>query len=452
MSQASGSGAPPEVPPKTWSARQWSRALAVLRSPATIYLGAAVLARVASVVLVPLYVRVLTREEYGEVAVVNSIILTLSSVLALGTQAAVSRMFFDGEAGDAATSRAGSVARWTLVLALCTSVVLALAIPVAASQTFVWRTPLALGCALSGALGAVLISVPSNYYRAAQLPFRAAAVDLSTFVATLLPPLVLVGALKMGLRGAILGLGIGGALSTLGAVVLIVRWPGAVWDRSLLRPMLSFSIPIMPHLLAAQLLSVGDRWVLAAFGATASLGSVSLASQVTSPAGMVVSARNELESARLGEALREGGRPGLRDAMPRSIRAYLSIAAVSSLGTIALLPALVFVVGPKFSGALWLVPALLACALVDVLYLPANAVLVYTDRTRELPPITLVSGLVGLGANVLLIPRFGTWGVVLARAITVTTRSTLTGGRAFIALRAVNAEEAATKAQRDQNA
>jgi O-antigen/teichoic acid export membrane protein len=449
------SEAPAAVVQTSAFSRLTTRALAALRSPALVYLGAAVLARVASVVLVPLYVRVLTREEYGEVAIVNSTILTLSSVLALGSQAAVSRMYFDGEAGEAASRRAGSVARWTLTIGVAMALLLIPVIPFVSSTSFVWRSPLGLSCALLGALGAVLISVPSNYFRAAQLPYRAAAIDLLTFSATLLPALIMVGGFKMGLRGAVLGLGVGGGLCTVGAAVMILRWPGATWDTSLLPGILRFSLPIMPHLLAAQLLGVGDRWVLAGFGATASLGSISLASQVTSPAGMVVSARNELESARLGEALRSGGRPGLRDALPRSVRIYVAAAGLASLGTIALLPIIVFVVGPKFSGALWIVPALLACTMIDVFYLPANAVLVYTDRTRELPPITLVSGLVGLGANIFLIPRLGTWGVVLARAITVTVRSTLTSLRAMVALRAVDRAEAAAAAavaDHDQNA
>lgn len=437
MTEARGT----EGPGPSWGRRAVERGLGLLRSPALVYLGAAVLARVASVVLVPLYTRVLTQEEYGELAIVNSVILTLSSVLALGTQAAVSRMYFDGEAGAAAARRAGSVARWTLALGVLMSLALLPLIPFLTKSGSLWRSPLGLGCTLVGALGAVLVSVPSNFYRAAQLPMRAATVDLLTFLATLLPALLMVGGLKMGLRGAILGLGGGGALCALAGAITILRWPGATWDPSLLKGILWFSLPLTPHLLAAQILGVGDRWVLAAFGATASLGILSLASQITSPAGMVLSAWNEMESARLGEALRSGGRRGLRDALPYSVRTYLASSAVSSLGTLALLPLVTLVVGTKFWGAFWLVPALLACGLIDVFYYPANAALVYTDRTRELPPITLVSGLVGLGANALLIPLLGTWGVILARAITLSVRSGLTVARAMVALRDVGDPE-----------
>jgi O-antigen/teichoic acid export membrane protein len=150
---------------------------------------------------------------------------------------------------------------------------------------------------------------------------------------------------------------------------------------------------------------------------------------------MVVAAWSETETARLGEALRSGGARGLAAALPRSFRIYATAAGVAGLGTIALLPVIYVTLGARFTGALWLIPALLVCSVIDVFYLPSNTVLSLTSRTRELPPITFASGLFGLGMSAIFIPLFGTWGVILARGITVGFRSALTTWRAYAALR-----------------
>ena len=96
-------------------ARQLRARLADPRSRAAfIYLGATVLARAGSIFLIPLYTRALDLDEYGLLALAQTIVGFLATPLSLGLNSSVVRQFYASASTEESTFRAGSSARWMI--------------------------------------------------------------------------------------------------------------------------------------------------------------------------------------------------------------------------------------------------------------------------------------------------------------------------------------------------
>src|SRR5579862_8778204 len=100
------------------------RVLRAATGPAVIYLIASVLAKAGAFLLIPLYTRKLSREEYGDYALAQTLISILPTLLSLGLFSAVSRFYFEGTDRIAARERVGGVARWLVLITLATALVL----------------------------------------------------------------------------------------------------------------------------------------------------------------------------------------------------------------------------------------------------------------------------------------------------------------------------------------
>src|SRR5438874_10950083 len=89
----------------------------LLRSPAFVYLVAGALSRVGALVLIPLYTRALSREDYGDYALALSIVAICPTLLTLGLTSSIPRAFFGQSDREQATRQAGDVAACAIVCA-----------------------------------------------------------------------------------------------------------------------------------------------------------------------------------------------------------------------------------------------------------------------------------------------------------------------------------------------
>jgi O-antigen/teichoic acid export membrane protein len=405
--------------------------------PATVYLAASIVAKAGALVLIPLYTRTLSPDQYGDLVLAQALVSILPTLLSWGLASAVARVYFDGPDREAGRRQVGGVARWLAVVTLANGVVLqaALALLVPAGGRGItgdWE----LTCILWAAVGSALADVPLIFLRAAQRPYAAAGLQLGQFFTAVLSGLVLVAWLGRGLRGAIEGLAltslVGGAFGLL-YILGVLR--GAMTP-GLFREAVRFSAPFIPHFIANQLQAVGDRWVLKASGLQDSLGAYGLANQLVQPAAMVVGAWNMSASPQMGEVYRDGGVAGLSENFGRSVTTYLLAAILPAVGVVLLLPAAAWVVGARYSQSLWLVPLLAASVVIESLYYPCVNALFYCKSTKIIPVITASAGLLNLGLNIVTIPWLGVSGAIASRLVSIGYRS----GATWLASRSCLAE------------
>ncbi|MDP3499173.1 MAG: oligosaccharide flippase family protein [Myxococcales bacterium] len=401
----------------------------VLRSPTFVYTGLAALSRASSILLAPFLTRHLTNAEYGDLAFYQSAAGILGMLLSLGLLAAITRFFFEGSDRASALAKAGGVARWLfLFVGGGASVLLAalLLSPMSESNKHHWLST------VLAAVGTASIAVPLALARARQLPFVVLWLAIAELGGLVAATLALVGPLGRGLDGALEAMAVSGAISAVTALaVVFLSVPGKlVWAH--LREALRFSVPFIPHFIANQLLTIGDRWILKANGLEARLGPYALASQLSAPIGMIVGAHNETASAVLGEQSRERGREWLHAQLPRLAKGYYRIALPLCIIASASSPLLPLLFSDRFAEASLLLPFLSLSLLVEVLYYPAANILFFANATRYIPVLSVTAGVVSLVLNLVLIPRWGAWGALASRLLAMSLRSALA---AWLALR-----------------
>lgn len=390
-----------------------------LRSPSVIYLLANALTRLGAFALIPLYVRRLDETAYGDYVLAQTV-LALAPALALGMPMAIARFYFDAEDLTVARRRFGSVARWTMVLSAGVAALCALAVffvPAGTglvSRRAMWLLDVAV-------LGNVVYGIPSQHTRNAQQPVIAVAFQLSEFVLLVGTGILFVAGLGRGFTGAVESLAVTYAVLGLVGAVYILRAVDGSLSPALLRESLRLALPYVPHFLAQWVQSAADRWSLKLAGQDASVGTYGLASQLSMPPQMVVSAWYLERAAVMGEGFRSGGLRRLGEMLPRARHTFLLMAVVPSVLVVLGIPVLRLIV-PR-EGVFLYLPALLLVGVVDALYYPHQLVLYYAGRSRLLAGATVASAVATIAAVWIFVPPFGMWGAVMARLVSTATKT-----------------------------
>jgi O-antigen/teichoic acid export membrane protein len=202
---------------------------------AVLYTVTTVLSRAAVLALAPLYTRKLSPAEYGDLALAQTLVATLPTFVSLGLLSGLSRFFFEGATAEEGVRRAGEVARWIVVIAVGSALVL---------QAILFLIPLPgtgllqlheLSCIAWGATGALMLGVPLVVLRSAQRAGSASILQLVDFATSLGSAIVLVAVFDRGIRGALEATALAGIVSTLVCLFFVFRYMPGTLDRAVLR-------------------------------------------------------------------------------------------------------------------------------------------------------------------------------------------------------------------------
>jgi O-antigen/teichoic acid export membrane protein len=401
-----------------------ARLASLWKSPAAVYLGASILARAGSLLLIPLYTRRLTLEEYGHYVLFLTLLAFLPTFLSMGLVTAIPRAYFSEKDRADGLRRAAEVARWTALISLGTGAVLLAGVECFApddSAPLLGRDSLRL--AVLGAVGTAINVVPPILLRSQQRAYAAAAFQLLQFITMAGAGLVLVLLLDRGYTGAIEAAAGAPMVSGLASLIYIQMLPKGGMQLKRLRAALRFALPLIPHFVAQWLLSAADLWILGKAGFERELGSYSLAAQVVVPVNMVLTAWNEHMGPEMGERFRAGGIPEMRRHLPRVRLSYVAAAIVPGIAVLLGLPLVTWVVGPDFESAIVFVPFLLLAILPNTLYFSDFQIVYYGGRTRWIGGATVTAAAIALTLGLLLIPWFGAYGAIVARVAGALVRS-----------------------------
>ncbi|HVH42542.1 MAG TPA: oligosaccharide flippase family protein [Labilithrix sp.] len=395
-----------------------------LRSNAAIYLGGAVLSRVGAIILIPLYTRRLTPDEYGEYALAVSLLQVLPHCASLGLTAGIARVFFAEKRLEEGTRRMGAVARGMIVIVSCSIALFALCTYLFVHQPLFGIRRRVLMLIVLASAGTAFGMIPELYFRSSQRPRPAVALQLTSFLSMAGFGILFVLGLGRGVDGVIEAAACSSGLMGVIALVFVhLRLPGGDnWAET--KQAIPFSLALVPNVFASWIQLTADRWILTAYGATSALGTYYLAVQLLTPISMVSSAWNDAQAPRYGELYRTHGAVAAYEALPASYRRYALVTLVPALGILAVSPLLPIVIGPKFIGAITVMPVLGAALVVDSLYFPPTNYLFYVGRTTFIPIATVTSGIVATTLSILVLPRFGLPGLVACRFLGSVLRAT----------------------------
>jgi O-antigen/teichoic acid export membrane protein len=367
-----------------------------------------ILLRGISIFLLPLYTRYLTPADYGVIAVTGTITAILGILYPLSLHGATTRLYFDAQ---------NEVDRYQSIGTLWVSMILsATAIAIFADRIGNTVTPLFLRdvpfspyirLAIWTGFFNVFSLLPLNLF---QILERPGLYVLTTVGSTLLTIGLIIGLVVFwgqGAYGYLLGVLLAGALLAVPYVFVTLKYVQVILRKDILKTALVYSLPLVPHGVASWMLALSDRLILEHYVPMGQLGLYSLGYQFGSVMNMAATAINFAWVPFLFKVDSERGEAA-KPHLARLVTYYTLILSWMALG-LALLAkgAILFLTPPAFHGAHYVTPWIVGGFLLSGLYfIPANY-LFLKSKTVWIPLVTVLSGAINIGLNLLLAPRYG---------------------------------------------
>ncbi|HQI28818.1 MAG TPA: oligosaccharide flippase family protein [Sedimentisphaerales bacterium] len=241
-----------------------ARHIRQLAGESAVYGVAGIVSRLIAVVLIPLYTRVFTPEDYGVMSLVSTLIALVGMFVVLGLDNSAARWYYDS--ADPAQQRS-TVASW-----FWCQVPLSAAIAVPMMLLAPWISSLICGSPEHAALirlAAVALPFSSvatilgKWFRYQRRPIAAVTFGVGQMLTTTGMIVVLVVVCDRGLSGLFAAQLIASVLAAFVAIVLLrssVSPLAFSWPR--LKGMLRFGLPLVPAAIAFWLMTSANRFIL----------------------------------------------------------------------------------------------------------------------------------------------------------------------------------------------
>ncbi len=415
-------GAPAASPVPTARIRPVS--LRRLLRESTLYSIGNIAPKLGAFLLLPVYVRFLSQADYGALALLTSVAGVLGIVYHLGTDAALMRLHFDRSGRDQARLYS-TVTIFSMAMAGGLTLLLTVAVGPFFQELFAGTPfiPLGLLALLLAAVGSITY-VPSTLYRATGQAARFLRLNVGSFVISSTISVVLVTVFGFGAAGVLTGQLIATTGVMIVALVVVSRMGAWTFDGRTLRGALALGLPMLPHALSAWALRLADRWLIAVFigvsalEARAQVGVYAVGYQLGYVVGIAITSFNAAWSPYF---FRIGYRPSAPELYKQMTSVVIGGFLVIAVGVSSLAPEIVAVVArPGYEPAADVMPLIAFASIFQGLYVMFVTVVFLTKRTGPLAFITFSAATLNVGANALLIPRFGimgaAWATLLAYA------------------------------------
>jgi O-antigen/teichoic acid export membrane protein len=371
---------------------------------------------VVSFLLLPVYVRYLSAEDYGVIGLLLTVEAVSKILFRWGVDASFMRLYYDCP-DRVSRQRLASTIFWFLAAVNGTLLLAALAATPALSRhlfsTDRYATVLALTLVNTFVVGFYFL--PFHVLRIKGQSPRFIALSFSRSAGTLVLRLALVVGLKLGVLGVVLADVVVTAIFT----ALLGRWFAQVIrptvSLGVLREVLSFGLPRVPHGVAHQVTAVADRYILTLFVSLREIGLYSVGASFGLGMKLFLSAFEYAWAPFYFETMKE----------PDAKRTF-SLVATYGLAALALLAAGLAAVStdlvrlmttPAFYEAARVIPWIGLGVLFQGVYLLTSIGLNITKQTRYYPVATVAAAMTSVTANLLLVPRFGAVGAAWANTL-----------------------------------
>jgi len=371
--------------------------------------------------LLGLYVKYLSADDYGVLGLLGSVEVIAKVVFRFGLDGSFMRFFYDCET-DADRQRLASTIFFFL-LALNGVVVLVLLAfaPALAGALFGGREQaLALRLVL---LNTFLIGFTFFPFHVLRMERRSTTFSLLTLARSVLT-VVLRLVLVIGLHMRILGVVLADLAVTLVLMTVLVRWFAPlirpVFSRQVLRQVLLFGTPRVPHAAAQQVIAVADKPILTRFTSVQDIGVYSMAVSFGLTQKLFLSAFESAWAPFYYATVREADATRVFRVVTTYGVAVLAL-LTAGLSAIAQLAAKAMTHGyllapddPRWRDVSVVITWTAIGVFLQGFYLLTSIGLNITKQTQFYPVATLTAAAVNIGLNFLLIPRYGIVGAAWA--------------------------------------
>ena len=390
-----------------------ARAGARLATDTSLYTLGIAVTRLANLLLLPLYLSRLSKEEYGALGLLEQVVQTLVMLTMAGGLEALLKIGIElRETPEQQQRLVSTMTTWMLVAGVGTGAACALLWPWIGGWLGglpLWPTGV---YALSGVAGAAAFQTLSAHL---QVTDEVKKHTLYSAIRTLLNVSIAVPLLlltDLGVDALLLAGAVSFWLGTLLLVVKMRRTFRLGIDWSLLKRTLSYGVPLLPHLAASIIFQATDKFMLAA-SATHGLEAVAVYSVGSRISSGVMMLGLGMQRAWLPYFFQEAGRDdddGWRRVRRLSFWSMAAMAAaVASLGLLA--PELVGLIAPSSYATAAAVTAVLCLStLLRTGAQVSSAVVLHSSTAYRIWFASLPAAIINVVLNSLFIPEYGALG------------------------------------------
>jgi len=382
--------------------------------------------------LLPLYTRVLSTREYGAFALLLVCEAFLKPVYRCGLDTAFLRFYYDCRDETERRTLAGTIVAFLLVAGGLVLAALIMAGPAINRRLLGTLDFLpAYELLVANTFAGTFLFLPLNLLRIQERSGLFAALTFVRSFGTVLARLVLVVGFRLGVLGLVL------ADTLVIAALAMALAPSfrrmIAWRCSLpvLRGLLRYGLPQVPHGLLSQTMAMADRFFLGLYLPLRDVGVYLIGASIAAVLKLFPVA---FEAAWMPFAFDSMRRPDAPRLFARLGTYAFGVLVLLTLAVAGLADHIVaLMVPPAFHGAAAVVPLLAAGIAVQSLTWFLATSFNIAKRTQAYPLVTSVGAAVSVAGCLVLVPRFGMTGAALA---TVAGQTAATGVAVYFAQRA----------------
>lgn len=380
--------------------------------------------------LLPVYTRVLSPDEYGAFSLLLVFEAFLKPVLRCGLDGAFLRHYFDQRSDDGRRALAMTVLSFAAALNIVALAVLWAAAPFLTGLVIGdTRYVLALRLVVLNTALSNLVFLPLAQFRADERAALVGTLNFARSFATTVVRLVLVVFLRFGVTGLPMADVVVTAALLAGLAGPLLRMARGRVSMPILRDVLRYGFPQVPTGVFSQIMSNADRSVLAGYLSRDVVGVYTIGSTMASVLKLFPVA---FETAWMPFAFSQAHRPDAPSVFGRMATYAFTVLAFGALGAALLADPIVRLALPaSYHAAPSVVPVLALGIVFQAGAWFLNTSLNVAKRTAAYPVTTTVGALASLGGSLLLVPRYGAQGAALG---------TVCGQAALLAVTAVVAQ------------
>lgn len=370
---------------------------------------------VVNFLLLPLYVRYLTPADYGVLGLLGSVEVMAKIFFRWGLDGSFMRFFYECEDERAKQRLASTIFFFLLAL---NGMLLAAALvvsPALAGRLFGSTTNLrALQLVLLNTFAIGFTFFPFHLLRMEKRSVEFSALALARSVSTLTLRIVLIVGMGLGVLGVV----VADIVVTAVLMVVLLRWfvplIRPVFSRTVLRDVLRFGLPRVPHAAAQQVMAVGDKFILAMFRPLEQVGIYGMGVSFGLTQKLFLSAFEYAWAPFYYANAREPDGPRIFSTVATYGFAVLALmtAGLSAIGA----DLLAAMTQPDYVIAADVIAWTAMGVLFQGVYLLSSIGLNITKHTQYYPVATLTAAGTNVALNFLLIPAYGIHGAAWANA------------------------------------
>lgn len=387
-----------------------------------------VVAKLSSAVLLPIYLLLLTPEDLGLLALSNMVMPVLSAIWTFGLSVGVGRFYYEYPEEER-RSFVGThfiVERSACLIGLAATLLTGPRL----FPFFIKSVPYDpyIRLVIWTAFFNTFMGLPRSLMRVRQEAHMFVFTSLLTFVVTTGANIYLVAILRRGVEGVLIGNLVGSIAAAVGCTVYLLRYIQLRFDYVYIRRTRQFALPLLPELVLGSIVNSFDRYLLDKWIPLGAIGVYSVARQLGGIAEMVIQGVKTAYSPFVFRVWGEGG--GSRTAREEIDRLTLWFVLITCLIAASVMlfsrEFLVFLGRPQFTQAVFMLPAVILIAILQVLYNVLFMSFAISEDTRLISLVFFIhSGLV-LSLSAFFIPLLGIWGALLSAVLSSLGRVILT--------------------------